>query len=47
MADYGLPLHFGLSVTPDASALDEIQRLVDVGKETGRGLHRGRCIIGK
>lgn len=38
MADYGVPLQFGLSVTPETAALDEIQRLVDAAEETGLDL---------
>src|SRR5262249_6801518 len=38
MADYGLPLQFGLSVIPETAALDEIQRLVEVADETGLDL---------
>ncbi len=38
MADYGLPLQFGLSVTPETTALDEIQHLVGAAEETGLDL---------
>ena len=38
MSDYGAPLQFGLSVTPEAAQLEAITELVQVADATGLDL---------